>query len=193
MSQPTSFRDRLTKFSTFAVHYANLEFNSAYTDDSLEEDGENFRRLQNGTQPNYYLSRGKAEKQLQKISTDSEIAKKIVIAIDLIDSNEYQAKTHGWRNKAAHYIAPRLEFGETQLIERSVSSPYKEVTLENGSVRLIEDKSKMSIGYGIGGCPAIPLTEAYKANAEQYEFSRKAVSACETFLQEMCNRKSATK
>lgn len=192
MSQPSSFRDRLTKFSTFAAHYAKLEFDPSYTNDVLEEDKKNFKRLQEGSKPSY-LSREQAKKQLATISRESETAKEIVTAIDFIDSNEYQAKTHEWRNKAAHYIAPRLEFGETQLIERSVSFPYKTVTLENGFVGLIEDKSKMSIGYGIGGCPAIPLTEAYKANAEQYEFSRKAVSACETFLQEMCNRKSATK
>jgi hypothetical protein len=193
MSQPTSFRDRLTKFSTFATHYANLEFDPAYTSDILEEDEENFKRLLRGSPSSYYLSREKAEKQLATISKESETAKEILVAIKLLDTDEYRSRTYGWRNKAAHYIAPRFEFGETQLITRSVSFPYKSVKLENGFVGLIEDKSKMSIGYGIGGCPAIPLNEAYEANSEQYELARNAVSACEVFLQEMCNRKLSIK
>jgi hypothetical protein len=190
MHQPSSFRDALTKFATIAVHIGNINCDTTYKDELLE-DREIFKRLQQEkARPyEYFLSRQKSEAQLHEKSSNWKSAISLIRFLTSLDSEVYKDSTKGWRNKSAHYIAPRFDFGDTQFVKRYVDFHEEVTSPADGGVSFFQDRSKMAVAYGFGATPSLPLSEVYFLNLQQYDSARKAMHTCEQLLQEIYDRK----
>ena len=190
MNQPSSFRDALTQFATMAAHIGNINCDSKYKDELLE-DHVIFKRLQQGkAKPyEYFLSRQKSEAQLLNKSSEWKSSSSLIEFLTSLDCEGYKDSTKGWRNKSAHYIAPRFDFGETQFVKRYVDFHVEVTPTPDGGVDVFTDKSKMTIAYGFGGTPPLPLSEAYGLNKQQYDNALNAMHCCEKLLQEIYDRK----
>jgi hypothetical protein len=194
MNQPSSFRDLLTKFATMAIHLGNLNYEANYKDELLE-DKQIFKRLQKGHAKPYecFLTRDSAESQFRNISNGWQSASRVIELIECLDNDTYKERTKGWRNKSAHYIAPRFDFGYTQLVTRSVGFKEALSSPANVSNEKKSGLSEMQISYGFGGTEALSVAEAHRANREQYDIGYCALRACEQIFLEMSRRKAASK
>jgi hypothetical protein len=186
LHQPASFKDLLIKYCTMSFHFGNLERNPEYKDE-LEEDKEIFRRLQNNhSQPyDYFLSRSKAIDQLVKLSGSWAMAKKILDDLTELDSKTYKDKSKNWRNSSAHYIAPRLQFGDVRPVTRYVSFHEQLVYQPDGTVSISEDKTRKQIFYGFGGTGPLNLEEIYEINTKQNKIVYGIISSIHELLDEI--------
>jgi hypothetical protein len=186
LHQPSSFKDLLIKYCTIAFHFGNLNRFSDYKDELVEDD-EIVKRLQrNHPQPyKFYLSREKAEKQLREISSNWSVSSKLFDAIQMLDNKNYEMYSQGWRNHAAHYIPPRLSFGDTRTVTRSVQFRESWIKNDDDTLHISVDKNRKQISYGFGYTPPLDSQKIFEANSQQKKYAQQALNMVHDLLNEI--------
>lgn len=188
LHQPSASKDRLVRFATQAVHVGNMRVDPAYKDE-LVEDEMVFKRLrQSHPKPHaVFLSREKAQAQLQKLATSWPSAGVLMNMVSQLDTEDYRDRTGDWRNRAAHSIPLHFEFGEVERVTRWVEF---RTTFEKGpsGFDFKKDRSKKGVSYAFGGFEPLSLEQTMQANRTQFELAEKAMRACEVLLRELGNR-----
>lgn len=173
--QPSSTRDRLSRIATNSTHQANLTVDSKYKD----------RLDQDKCGANGFLSRSKVEKQLEYIAGRWLGSNALMKAIHDLDSDMYRDATLNYRNKASHFIAPRLEEGEVELITRRVVPARKLVEQSDGTYQQEEIPGKKAVSYGFGGVRPLTLDEIIDVNLREYYLATAGIDAYSALLMEM--------
>lgn len=172
MLQPSTTRDRLVRVATNGIHQVNLSVDAGYKD----------ALVQDKLKPGQFLSRKRAEEQLCRLVGHFELGAPLVNALYALDSDSYRRKTFDYRNEASHFIAPRLGFGEVQLVRRQMRPSKQLERGENGIAWLIENPRKLCVSYGFGGIPPLALSEMITINEEQYRAAVAVLSAYSDLL-----------
>lgn len=172
MHQPSSTRDRLTQVATNGIHQANLNLLDGYKDVLKQDNGK-------------FLSRKRIESQLSHIAGHWTGGHRLLASLQSLDSKRYRQQTFNYRNRASHFIAPRLEFGEVEFVTRSIE-PHEEMVLQaDGSYRFKQVPGKMDISYSFGGIGPLTLKEIIEANSREYELAAIALDAYSDLLREV--------
>lgn len=174
MFQPSATRDRIGKIATNAIHQANLATTSDYRD-SLDED----------TLKRTYLTKSEREEQLQRICSKWQRGRPFVDLLQKLDSPSYRSKTFDYRNREAHFIAPRIELGEVLHVTRYRVPKDRMVEQTDGSFRLEVIPGEWRIAYGFGELRPLSLKEVIDANAEQYEVVVRVFEAYSRLLEDI--------
>ncbi len=172
MHQPSSTRDRLGQVATNGIHQVNLNLVDGY-EDALDQDKGKF------------LSRSRIESQLNRLAGHWTSGHHLLASLRSLDSKEYRQQTYNFRNRASHFIAPRLELGEVEFVTRSVETSEKMVLQADGSYRMEEVPGKTSIAYSFGGISPLTLKEIIEANSREYELAAIALDAYSDLLREV--------
>lgn len=185
MHQPSSTRDRLGQIASNATHQANLSSVEGYKD-KLEQDK---------LEPERFLGRRKQEAQLRHLAGQWKNGIPLLGALANLDSKNYQRKTFDYRNQASHFIAPRLEWGEVQLVTRYIVPRTQMIPQDNGTFRLEEINGEKTVSYGFGGIRPLTLNEIIGANSRECELATTALTYYSDLLREILdvlkNRKKA--
>ncbi|MBK9027932.1 MAG: hypothetical protein IPN98_08815 [Propionivibrio sp.] len=155
MLQPSSTRDRLAQVATNGIHQANLCTQAGYKD-VLDQD-----RLM----PGKFLGRPRTERQLARLAKHWAGADRLLAALQSLDSESYRQQTFDYRNRASHFIAPRLELGEVQFVTRSIVPATRMVQQPDGSYRQKEIDGKKVVAYDLGGIRPLTLNEIIETNS----------------------------
>lgn len=172
MHQPSSTRDRLAQVTTNGIHQANLNLLDGYKD-TLDQDKGKF------------LSRSRIESQLRRIAGHWAGGHRLLASLQSLDSKEYRQQTCNYRNRASHFIAPRLELGEVEFVTRSIE-PHEEMVLQSdGSYRMGQVPGKKYVAYDFGGIDPLTLKEIIEANSREYELAAIALDMYSDLLREV--------
>ncbi|MBB4867288.1 hypothetical protein HNP46_006199 [Pseudomonas nitritireducens] len=146
--QPSATRDRFGTIATTALHQANLQLIEKY-EDKLDSDKRGF------------LTRPDREKQLKRLGMvgNWKEAQGFLTSLSRLDDNNYKKKTYNFRNLASHGISPRIEIGETNFVTREITNSTYRSEQQDGSYLVLEDPSKKSVTYGIGGTSPLNPSE----------------------------------
>ena len=176
MLQPSSTRDRLVRVATNGVHQINLAVDSDY-EDVLDQD-----KLREGR----FLGRKMAEAHLERLVKSWALGDSLMIALRRLDSGAHRRATLDYRNEASHFIAPRLEFGEVQLVTRRFlpDSEFEQLQQFMGDTFSIQYSRKLRVSYGFGGIRPLSLAEIIEINSQEYEFAVSALDAYSDLLRE---------
>jgi hypothetical protein len=155
MLQPSSTRDRLAQVATNGIHQANLCTQAGYKD-VLDQD-----RLM----PGKFLGRPRTERQLARLAKHWAGADRLLAALQSLDSESYRQQTFDYRNRASHFIAPRLELGEVQFVTRSIVPATRMVQQPDGSYRQKEIDGKKVVANDLGGIRPLTLNEIIETNS----------------------------
>ena len=158
---PSSTRDRFGKAITNSIHLANLRTDGDYRD-VLDEDA---------LKPGRYLSRGKIEDQIKRIGASWGEAGALMSSLQRIDSKEYKLATRNYRDLSSHAIAPRLGFGEVNLVKRKMGVWEEWQDQGDGTRKLVPNSARRTVSYSFGGTPPLELVEIYRLNKEQHEIA----------------------
>jgi hypothetical protein len=188
MHQPASLRDLILRFGTMAFHLGNLNGARINYKDQLPQDRKIFERLQKdiANASEYFLSRTEGEKQLRSVSQGWEEADSFLSNLKRLNAQDYKSKTKDWRNRATHFIAPRLDRGHVQPVRRRVAFREVKVFNPDGSFTLGADKKTMQICYDWGGDEPLNLSAVVSENQIQCEIARSLLSNCESVLRRIC-------
>lgn len=174
MLQPSSTRDRLAKVATNGIHQANLRTVPGYKDE-LREDK---------LKPGKFLSRKEAESQLAEIGKHWTANDRLLRALRSLDSDEHRKETRHYRNNASHFIAPRLELGEVQIVTRDVVPDEKRIEQDNGTIRFEDIPNTRAVWYGFGGVRPLTLEKVIDSNSCQLQIATEAIEAYSEILRE---------
>jgi hypothetical protein len=172
--QPSSSRDRLGQVATNGIHQANLSTKHGYKD-VLDQDKR---------KPGNFLRRNEVEMQLQRLAKEWANGDRLLTALQSLDSENYRQQTFDYRNQASHFIAPRLELGEVQIVTRNVVPADHMVQQADGSYRLEEIAGKKAVSYAFGGTRPLTLAEIIDANSREYGFAVATMQAYSDLLRE---------
>lgn len=181
MLQPSSTRDRLAQVATNGIHQANLCTQAGYKD-VLDQD-----RLM----PGKFLGRPRTERQLARLAKHWAGADRLLAALQSLDSESYRQQTFDYRNRASHFIAPRLELGEVQFVTRSIVPATRMVQQPDGSYRQKEIDGKKVVAYDLGGIRPLTLNEIIETNSCEYHFAIAALDAYSDLLREIVSAKTS--
>lgn len=176
MMQPSSLRDLLATVATNALHHSNRQTVRCYPD-KLDQDGS--RRL---------LGRKGKETQVSRIGASWNGTRKFMGDLAAVDSQAYRLSTRNFRNLASHAIAPRFEFGYTNLVTRSIVPASNLVLQGSGTYSAVDDPSKKHVVYSFGGTPPLDLREVLAANTVEYMRAAQAFSSYEALLIELMGK-----
>lgn len=174
MFQPSAFRDRLGKISTQAIHQANLRIDSTYPD-RLDQDDD--RRA--------FLSRRRSEKQLARIGHRWPNYNFFETGLKRVDSPEYREVTRDYRNLASHGTPPYFEWGETNLMTRSIVPRSDLVNQGDGTHQLVEHPTRKAVSYSLGGMQPLALSDMLEINKTQLTLAFAAFHAYQALVEEM--------
>ncbi len=185
MFQPSSTRDRLARVATNGVHQANLAVDTDYKD-ILDQDKPQKRR---------FPSREMIEAQLERLVKPWVLGNSLMIALRRLDSEKHRQATLDYRNKASHFIAPRLEFGEVHLVKRRLQSRSESDELQKfmSDIFPVKDSQEARVVYEIGGVRSLSLVEIVEINSQEYEFAVAALEAYSDLLREALPRMTQDK
>jgi hypothetical protein len=175
MHQPSSTRDRLGQVASNAVHQANLSSVGGYKD-KLEQDK---------LEPGRFLGRRKQEAQLRRLAERWKNGIPFIGALANLDSKNHQRNTFDYRNQASHFIAPRLEQGEVQLVTRTIVPRTQMIPQDNGTFPLEEIDEEKAVSYGLGGIRPLTLNEIIGANSRECELATTALTYYSALLREI--------
>ncbi|MBK7324868.1 MAG: hypothetical protein IPI89_01630 [Propionivibrio sp.] len=108
-----------------------------------------------------------------------------------MDSESYRQQTFDYRNRASHFIAPRLELGEVQFVTRSIVPATRMVQQPDGSYRQKEIDGKKVVAYDLGGIRPLTLNEIIETNSCEYHFAIAALDAYSDLLREIVSAKTS--
>lgn len=174
MMKPSSTRDLLGTVATRAIHQANLQTIRDYPD-----------RLDQDRAPTWPLSRRKKESQIVRIGENWRGAEKLMSDLIGLDSNEYRTLMLDFRNLASHAIAPRFEFGYTEIVVRSIVARAIRVQQGDGTFNFVADPVLKDVCYGFGGTPPLSLRSALSANKGEYNLAAQAFDSYQSLLTEL--------
>lgn len=174
MLQPSSTRDSLAQVATNGIHQANLRTVAGYRDE-LKQDKR---------KPGQFLGRKEAEKQLAEIAKHWSANDRLLQALKGLDSDEHREQTIHYRNRASHFIAPRLELGEVQMVTRYIVPRQKIIHQVDGSCRFEDVANSKTVAYGFGGIRPLTLTEIINSNSCQLQLAKEALEAYSDILLE---------
>lgn len=172
MLQPSSTRDRLGQVATNGIHQANLQTVTPYKD-VLKQDS---------LKPGRFLGRSKTEDQLDEVARHWSAHDRLLQALRSLDCEAHRDQTIDYRNRASHFIAPRLELGEVQIVTRSIVPSTKLVKQDDGTYRQVEIPGEKSVSYGFGGIRPLTLDEIIDSNSRQLRFAKEALEAYSEIL-----------
>ena len=175
MHQPSAVRDRFGQVATNAIHQANLSVDKEYAD-VLEQDA---------LKPGRFLRRGQLESQLERLSSRWVAGKSLLEELRKLDSNGYRKSTLDYRNRASHFIAPRLELGEVQHLTRSVGPATVMVKATDGYFYEEVDPGRMCVSYGFGGISPLRLAEVIEHNSKEYKAASRVLEAYSDLIREV--------
>jgi hypothetical protein len=174
MLQPSSTRDRLAQVATNGIHQANLRTVPGYKDE-LKQD-----KLRAGR----FLGRKEAENQLAEIGKHWIANDRLLRALRSLDSEEHRENTLHYRNEASHFIAPRLELGEVQIVTRDIVPDQKIIERDDGTCRFEDIPNTNTVSYRVGGIRPLTLAEVIESNSLQLQLAKKALEAYSAVLRE---------
>ncbi len=174
MFQPSAFRDRLGKLATQAIHQANLSIDSTYHD-----------RLDQDRGRNAFLSRSDCEAQLARIGHRWPNYNFFETALNQVDTPEYRKVTRDYRNLASHGIPPHFEWGETNLMTRSIVPWSDLVNQGDGTYQLVEHPTRKAVSYSLGGMQPLALSDMLEINKTQLTLAVAAFHAYQALVEEM--------
>lgn len=174
MFQPNAFRDRLGTISTQAIHQANLSIDSTYLD-----------RLDQDDDRGAFLSRRRSEKQLARIGHRWPNYNFFENGLKRVDSPEYREVTRDYRNLASHGTPPHFEWGEINLVTRSVVAAYEMVDQGDGTYRPVDHPTRKVVRYGHGGMEPLALSDMFEINKKQLTLAFAAFRAYQALIEEM--------
>lgn len=172
MHQPSSTRDRLAQVATNGIHQANLNLVDGYKD-ALDQDNGRF------------LSRKRIESQLSRVAGHWSGGHRLLASLQSLNSKKYRQQTFNYRNRASHFIAPRLELGEVEFVTRSIEPREEMVRQADASYRMEQVPGKKSISYSFGGIRPLTLKEIIEANLREYDLAAIALDAYSDLLREV--------
>lgn len=173
--QPSAARDRLGRIASNAVHQANLATINGYRDE-LEQD-----RRRSGK----HLKRYEVERQLNMTGVHWTSTVALLQALQQLDDSDCRKRTFDFRNRASHYIAPRIEFGFVTSITREIVPATEMVKQPDGYYRAEEISGKKVVSYGFGETSPLPLKEVIDANWVQHQRAIHAHGCYSSLLVEM--------
>lgn len=176
MMQPSSIRDLLATVATNAIHHSNRQTIRGYPDKLDQDDGP------------WLLGRKKKESQVSRIGATLRGTGKFMGDLAALDSKAYRIFTRNFRNLASHAIAPRFEFGYTNLVTRSIAPANNLVLQGDGTYIPVDDPTKKCVVYGFGGTPPLDLREVLNANTAEYMRAAQAFSSYEVLLIELMGK-----
>ena len=188
MHQPAAIRDLLVQVATNGIHQANLTCRDGYRD-QLDQDAD-ARKGRTG-----FLSRTKAEIQLHRLLNGWTGGATLMAALQKLDNREYRKATLDYRNRASHFIAPRLMAGQVDIYSRYLVPAMRQVNNEDGSFSFVEMPNEKVVAYGLGGIEPFSLEEILHLNKPQHSYAVEALTAYEAVLREaigMLGRKDDT-
>lgn len=109
-----------------------------------------------------------------------------------LDSKAYRTFTRNFRNLASHAIAPKFEFGYTNMVTRSIVSATNLVRQGDGTYSAVDDPTKKCVAYGFGGTPPLDLREVLNANTGEYRLAAQAFNSYQTLLIELMEKLRAS-
>jgi len=177
MHQPAAIRDLLIRVATNGIHQANLICRDGYLD-LLDQDA----LVPKGKEG--FLSRRAAENQLRRVSRGWESGATLLDALAKLDNQQYRNATLNYRNRASHFIAPRLLAGQVELYLRFLTPAHRRVDNEDGSFSYVEVPNKKVVAYGLGGIDPFSLDDIIRLNKPQYLCAVEALSAYQILLRE---------
>ncbi|MDB5909643.1 MAG: hypothetical protein JWP34_3757 [Massilia sp.] len=180
MMLPSSTRDLLAGVATHAIHYANRQTSCSYPDKLAQDDS---------PRP---LNRRKKESQVSKIGTNWRGTRQFMCDLAALDSKAYRTFTRNFRNLASHAIAPKFEFGYTNMVTRSIVSATNLVRQGDGTYSAVDDPTKKCVAYGFGGTPPLDLREVLNANTGEYRLAAQAFNSYQTLLIELMEKLRAS-
>lgn len=131
-----------------------------------------------------FLSRRAAENQLRRVGGGWKSGATLLDALAKLDNRQYRNATLDYRNRASHFIAPRLLAGQVELYLRFLTPAQRIVDNEDGSFSVVEVPNKKVVAYGLGGIDPFSLDDIIKLNKPQYLYAVEALSIYETLLRE---------
>lgn len=176
MMQPSSIRDLLATVATNTLHHFNRQTVRGYPDKLDQDDGPRI------------LGRKKKELQVLRIGAYCSGTGKFMADLTELDSKAYRLSTRNFRNLASHAIAPRFEFGYTNLVTRSILPASHLAPQGDGTYHAIDHPSKKHVAYSFGGTPALDLREVFTANSGEYRRAAQALSSYEALLIELMGK-----
>lgn len=162
---PTSIRDTLTFVATNAIHQIRLSNENNYKD-YLEGDP---RKPQEKPK---VLSRTKKEIRLKKLIKHYNASTDFLESLSNIDNKDHKEKTQNYRNLNTHSIGPRIGFGITRAVIRSVKQASKIARTNDGTYKKIPIPNKMCVQYSLGGTDPLDIENSWIDNAKQYHITR---------------------
>jgi len=157
--QPSSTRDRLGKVATNVIHQAHLIIESGYKD-VLDQDNEK----------RFLLRRG-VEKQLERLAKRWSNGNHLLAVLKALDSSEYRKKTSDFRNRASHFLAPRVEQGAVFFVSRERHPWTKLIQQADGNYAEKEVPGKTGVAYGYSYLEPLSLSQIIEANFRQFELA----------------------
>lgn len=174
MFQPSAFRDRLGKLSTQAIHQANLRIDPTYLD-----------RLDEDEARGNVLFRDRTEKQLARIGRRWPNYNSFEAGLKRVDSPQYRKVTRDYRNLASHGTPPHFEWGEVNLVTRSIVPWSEMVNQGDGTYQLVEHPTHKAVSYGFGGMQPLSLSDMLEINKTQLTLAFAAFRAYQALAEEM--------
>ena len=102
-----------------------------------------------------------------------------------IDSAEYREVTRDYRNLASHGTPPHFEWGETNVMTRSVVPWSEMVNQGDGTYQLVEHPTRKVVSYGFGGMQPLGLSDMLEINKTQVTLAFAAFHAYQALVEEM--------
>ena len=162
---PFSMRDTFVAIATNAAHQIRLSSEQDYRDiidgDQLKPDS-----------PLKHFTRRQKEARLQKIVAKWQSAAPFLSSLRGLDDASNRENTSNYRNLNTHTIGPRLGFGQTRTITRSVAQAIKLVETCNGRYTDTLVPDKMQVSYSFGGTEPLDLETARVENLQQFHVAR---------------------
>lgn len=162
---PASIRDTITSVATAAFHQVRLSIDRSYRD-YLEGDPQKPKERPK------LLNRRQKEKRLSNLLQIWPSSVDFLKALQEINTRDYVVATCDYRNFTAHSIAPRLGFGHTRTVTRSVEQAQALKQVDDSSYVFEDVPDKLTVSYGFGGTPPLNLEIVRAANLAQYEKAR---------------------
>lgn len=173
--QPSSMRDTLTFFATNAVHQVRLASESSYAD-RLPGDA-------TSVDPNPRPpSRRQKEKALSSVLSAWPEGASLLSALQCLDGPQYRKVTSDYRNRTSHSIGPRLGFGTTRTVTRSLVPAEEVISRPDGSLEPRRVPGRLWVSYGYGGTDPLDFVASLVFNREQYDLTRSCYSELRTLL-----------
>lgn len=173
---PFSTRDTFVSIATNSAHQIRLSIEPDYID------------MIDGDQPKpdskpKYFSRRQKEARLCKIAAKLPSSGPFLSTLLYLDDASNRRNTSEYRNLNTHTIGPRLGFGQTRTVTRTVAQATKLMETSDGRYidTLVPDK--MQVSYGFGGTEPLNLESARIENLRQFNIARDCYNKYRQFLE----------